>query len=378
MIWAAAGMPLMVALTYWLWLHTRRHEPSAIEVPDAWPAIDVLVPTWDEADHLPRKLANLAALDYPANRLTVWVVDGGSRDGTAAIARACAPACRVLVSPQRGKAAQLNAGLREGTAPLVLVTDADSTLPRDALRALARAMAARPDLGAVGTSVVPAHAHPIERAHWAIQNRLRAAEARAGHGGLLVAPCYLFRRTLVDGWPADVVADDAFVAWEVARRGSAVGHVPVCAVEWRAPHTMAAFAHHKLRKTYAYTQELVRAAGARRSMPAIARAVLAWRIALSVSLPIGGLALAAGLLGSSAAALAALGVAAAVAASAGLARTPSVERAGVRGSAAWLPLVLAVLAVVSVAALALALVRRPPDPHRRVALAPGALPDPQS
>lgn len=365
MIWLVAGLPLFVALAYWLWLAARAARPRVATTPPEWPDVDVLVPVLDEARLLPAKLENLGSLDYPPDRLRIWVIDGGSRDTTRDIARNCRhPRCHVIESPRRGKAAQLTAGLRAGTASLVLVTDADTTMPPDAVRALVREVSTRADMGAVGASVVPAQAHPIERAHWAIQNRLRAAEAGAGHAGLVVAPCYLFRRNLVDGFPDDVVADDAYVTWRVAARGGVVGHAPVEAIEWRAPASLAALGLHKLRKTYAYTREMVRAARGRQSMPGAARAVLAWRLALSASLPVSALGLAVGLVWQGpglamAGAVLALASALLAAASASSRRAVPVLL--------WLPAVIAVLAAVSVGALALAIVRRPPDPHRRVA-----------
>jgi chlorobactene glucosyltransferase len=67
----------------------RRLEPSSVGMRD-WPSVAIIVPARDEADVIARCVSGLLALDYPADRLSIWVVDDGSRDGTGAIATAVA------------------------------------------------------------------------------------------------------------------------------------------------------------------------------------------------------------------------------------------------------------------------------------------------
>ncbi|CAM5344553.1 glycosyl transferase family 2 [Streptomyces avidinii] len=94
--------PLLVAacasLAVWLWLtlgqgmfwrtDTRlppRHAPAR------WPSVVIVVPARDEAAVLPKSLPSLLAQDYPGGAEVV-LVDDGSTDGTAALARRLADA----------------------------------------------------------------------------------------------------------------------------------------------------------------------------------------------------------------------------------------------------------------------------------------------
>ncbi|HYR95200.1 MAG TPA: TIGR04283 family arsenosugar biosynthesis glycosyltransferase [Candidatus Binatus sp.] len=84
--------------------------------------LSVVVPTLDEAHGLP---LTLAAARQPGV-VEVIVVDGGSHDGTVAVARSLAD--RVLEAP-RGRAQQMNAGAAAARGDVLLFLHADTQLP---------------------------------------------------------------------------------------------------------------------------------------------------------------------------------------------------------------------------------------------------------
>jgi len=96
--------------------------------------LSVIVPTLDEAEALP---AALAAARQPGVT-EIIVVDGGSRDGTLALARALAD--RVLETA-RGRARQMNAGAAVARGDVLLFLHADTRLPAGYAQAVARALA---------------------------------------------------------------------------------------------------------------------------------------------------------------------------------------------------------------------------------------------
>jgi glycosyltransferase involved in cell wall biosynthesis len=109
----------------------------------------VIVPAYDEAARIPATLAALAA--QTDTRFTLIVVDNGSTDDTAAIARAFRGpfATQVLVEPQKGVGCAVDTGFRHAIAAgatLLARTDADC-LPRPGWVAAARAgLTERPGL----------------------------------------------------------------------------------------------------------------------------------------------------------------------------------------------------------------------------------------
>ena len=225
------------------------------------PRVDVLVAVHEEGRRLAAKLDNLESLEYPPDRIRFWIVDGASGDDSLRIARARAARderYRVLAWPVADKTAQLNAALQRARAEWVLVTDADALLPGDILARLLEAAAAVPGTEVVGATVQPARAHPLELLHWRWLNRMTLWEARVGSASIVTAPCYLFRRRLLQRLPEDVIADDVHVALAARAQGRRVGMIDADVVEMRAPCDLRALFGHKVRKGAAYIREVVR------------------------------------------------------------------------------------------------------------------------
>ncbi|CAN5382497.1 glycosyltransferase family 2 protein [soil metagenome] len=82
--------------------------------------VDVVFPCLNEAAALPWVLSRL-----PAGYRAI-VVDNGSTDGSAAVARA--HGARVVDEPRRGFGAAAHAGLLAATAPIVAFCDADASM----------------------------------------------------------------------------------------------------------------------------------------------------------------------------------------------------------------------------------------------------------
>ena len=106
-------------------------------------SLSIIMPVLDEAAEHRSGLAALAP--FRARGVEVIVVDGGSRDGTADLARPLAD--RVIAAP-RGRALQMNAGAAVARGDVLLFLHADTRLPDERRPAGARRpRAIRPRLG---------------------------------------------------------------------------------------------------------------------------------------------------------------------------------------------------------------------------------------
>ena len=135
-----------ISVAAWLWLalvwgrfwRTDQRLPPRVR-PDSWPAVAVVVPARDEAAMLPRTLPTLLAQDY-AGSVRVIVVDDGSADATATIARSLGAEVVDAGDPPPGWTGKVNAlhrGVQEvPDAEFVLFTDADIAHAHSSLTAL--------------------------------------------------------------------------------------------------------------------------------------------------------------------------------------------------------------------------------------------------
>lgn len=98
------------------------------------PAVTIIMPALNEAGQLAAKLQALQNLRVACQLL---LVDGGSEDGSPAIAAPWVDA--VLTSP-RGRARQMNAGVIQADAPVLLFLHADTQLPDAAVALIGRAI----------------------------------------------------------------------------------------------------------------------------------------------------------------------------------------------------------------------------------------------
>jgi glycosyltransferase involved in cell wall biosynthesis len=177
--------------------------------------IDVVLPVLDEAAALPAVLAGMPADHRPI------VVDNGSRDGSAVVARSAG--ALVVTEPARGFGAACWAGLRVATADVVCFMDADGSLDaRELPRVSVPVAQGRADL-VLGCRRPSRGAWPL---HARVGNRLLAVELRRRAGVALtdIGPMRAARRDallelgIADrrfGWPLEMVLRAARAGWRI-------------------------------------------------------------------------------------------------------------------------------------------------------------------
>jgi len=100
------------------------------------PTLSIVMPVLNEASGLGAALR--ALVPFTARGVQLIVADGGSSDGTSALALA---AGSKVINASRGRALQMNAGAQQADAGVLLFLHADTLLPEDADRLIAQALA---------------------------------------------------------------------------------------------------------------------------------------------------------------------------------------------------------------------------------------------
>jgi len=100
--------------------------------------LSVIIPTYNEAANIGRLVADLRRY-APPQAVEILVVDAGSPDGTAAVARAAGAS--VLEAPRPGRAAQLNYGAQQARGDILYFVHADVGIHPDYVATIRAAVA---------------------------------------------------------------------------------------------------------------------------------------------------------------------------------------------------------------------------------------------
>ena len=238
--------------------HGERGEPT-------WPEIAVVIPTLNEEDLIASKLADLRRTDYPRDRMTVVVVDGGSVDRTTKLVQQeieRGEKIKLLcLNGVLGKADQINHALRTLTQDIVVITDVDSVLEPSCIRELIGVLERDTHTAMAGATIWPDTALLEERIHWRFLNYLWWLEGEALSAACVSAVCYALRRETILPLAQDAVADDVHLSLAAAARGLRVRiSRSAHATEIRVPQTARELVQFRRRRGWWHLFELLRPA----------------------------------------------------------------------------------------------------------------------
>lgn len=173
-------------------------------------ALSVIVPTLDEAGAIQATLEPLQG--WRRRGAEVLVVDGGSLDGTPALA---GPLADAVVAGPRGRARQMNAGAARARGTALLFLHADTRLPADAEQAVRAALDGGRRWGRFDVRLDGARRHPLLKAVGALMNaRSRLTGIATGDQAL-----FMTRRAFdaVGGFPDQPLMEDVAISAALKR-----------------------------------------------------------------------------------------------------------------------------------------------------------------
>ncbi|MFE1600452.1 UDP-forming cellulose synthase catalytic subunit [Methylobacterium sp. ID0610] len=247
----------------------RRRTPP--EPAQDLPRVDVFVPTYNEdAAILAMTLAAARQMDYPADRLTVWLLDDGGTDRKcndadadkaasararrASLQRLCADlGARYLTRAgnEHAKAGNLNNGLAHARGDLVAVFDADHAPFRSFLRETVGHFLSDPRLFLVQTPHAFLNPDPIERNlrtfdRMPSENEMFYAVTQCGldkwNSSFFCGSAALLRRRALDeagGFAGVTITEDCETALGLHARGWTSAYVDKPLIAGLQPETLA-------------------------------------------------------------------------------------------------------------------------------------------
>ena len=197
------------------------------------PMVAIVIPAYNEEDHVADKLRNLAMLDYPSERLRVILACDGCSDATAERAWRVArePECQDLslqileFHQNRGKVALLNHVIPNIDCDLLAFSDVSALISVDALLVAAGCFQ-DPQVGVLTGSYRLFGAYRPhqgagcgESLYWEYQGEIKQREGALGSTMGVHGAFYMIRRELFEPLELDVINDDFMLPMRIVARG---------------------------------------------------------------------------------------------------------------------------------------------------------------
>jgi cellulose synthase/poly-beta-1,6-N-acetylglucosamine synthase-like glycosyltransferase len=227
-----------------------------------YPRITVVVPTLNEEATIAGKLDDLKRCDYPSDRKSFLVVDGGSTDRTTKLVReeisAGANVELICLHDAAGKADQVNHALKHVEDGIIVFTDADSQLERSCVRELVRSLVNGRTTTLAGAVVEPQSRLLEEHIHWCFLNDLWWLEGEVFSCAGLSGVCYAVNRDVLLSLQKDAQAEDIHLGLVASARGMRVRIArEAVARELRVPQTVGEFLQFRRRRGASYLNEIL-------------------------------------------------------------------------------------------------------------------------
>ena len=125
---------------FWLLVFLDNEPTGRKKMPKTWPEVSIIIPAYNEGKNIASTIKSVTGLNYPKDRLKLFVVDDGSTDATFKLAKKHLQTLRgykdirLLTQPNSGKFAAINNALKYVDTEFFATLDADSLPTSSALK----------------------------------------------------------------------------------------------------------------------------------------------------------------------------------------------------------------------------------------------------
>ncbi len=213
--WVLLGLAIHPYVTYpviilfWSILRPKRVIRATIT-----PRVSVVIAVYNEENSVAKRIENVLAMDYPADKLEVIIASDGSVDRTNEIVAEYAARdsrVKLLELDRAGQSSTINSAVREASGEIIIRTDAATRFSPDVVKKLVSCFADENVQCVVGRiTMLPLEEAPYnvsESLYWRFETRLRDLEALAGIAFVGSGPCMAIRSDYYPSLRGDAVED---------------------------------------------------------------------------------------------------------------------------------------------------------------------------
>jgi len=195
-----------------------------------WPSVTIIVAAYNEADFIKEKISNTLELDYPQDKVSFIFVTDGCTDNTPEIIAGYSRIMLMHQTGRSGKIAAVHRAMQQVNSEVVIFTDANTFLNRDALLNICRHYADA-SVGAVSgekrVSIANVgDATAGEGFYWKYESKLKTWDSELYSVVGAAGELFSIRTNLYEPVPADTILDDFMISMLIAKRGYRIVYEP--------------------------------------------------------------------------------------------------------------------------------------------------------
>lgn len=191
---------------------------------EAFPEITLLIAAYNEENIVDEKMFNISAQNYPGDKLKiVWVTDGSTDNTNLRLSHYANT--EVLFEPKRGgKTAAINRAMPYIKTDLIIFTDANTMLNKEAVQEIVKAFS-DPNVGCVAgekriaTKDKDNASSGGEGIYWRYESTLKALDSRLNTTVGAAGELFAIRRDLFEEMEVDTLLDDFILSMRIAQKG---------------------------------------------------------------------------------------------------------------------------------------------------------------
>jgi cellulose synthase/poly-beta-1,6-N-acetylglucosamine synthase-like glycosyltransferase len=195
------------------------------------PLVCMFVTAYNESDYVDMKVKNMMELDYPIEKMQfLWITDG-SNDDTPDILQKY-PLMEVHHLPERnGKIHAMNRGMHFVKAPIVIFSDSNTTLCREAVKIIVKTFG-NPKVGCIAgekrvlSKTTDNAAGSGENLYWKYESWVKRMDSELNSAVGAVGELFAIRGELFEEVENDTILDDFIISLRIAEKGYQIAYTP--------------------------------------------------------------------------------------------------------------------------------------------------------
>ncbi|MFO7828874.1 MAG: glycosyltransferase family 2 protein [Bacteroidales bacterium] len=260
-VYSYLGYPLLLIIVNFLqrWVKPKRKVEISTNLPD----VTMLIAAYNEIEFIEQKVNNTLSLNYPKENLyQIWITDG-SDDGTYEKLKKYNELKVYHQKERKGKTGAINRGMQYVKTPIVIFSDANAMLNKDAVKKIINEFN-DPKVGCVAgekriqsknkTSAVNAG----EGIYWKYESIIKTCESNLNSALGAAGELFGIRKELFYPIEKDTILDDFTISMQIAEKDYKIAYSPGAYATEEASININEEFKRKIRIAYGGFQSLFR------------------------------------------------------------------------------------------------------------------------